>query len=212
MDVGEAIGFPTIDEKWVTKVIVGGVLSIIPIVNFVSSGFAIKTMKTAIEGSPKLPEWENWGDLFVRGLVAAIIAFIYLIPAIIVALALGGPALFSPTTLMQGGGFFAALSAIAAGGIVAIAIGFILPMAIAMYVASDSMGAAFRIGEVFARIKSVLSDYVVGYIVIVILAIVLGLVSSAIPVVGGLISAFASFYVALVAAYIFGTLYAQSSA
>jgi len=67
------------------KLIIGVVLTFIPIVHWIAKGFAIgssgldKTKK-----SSKMPEWKDWWHLFVRGLVSDIILFIYSIPGILV--------------------------------------------------------------------------------------------------------------------------------
>ena len=45
MNILEGIKYPTNDENWVKKVIIGGVLNIIPIVNFIIFGYMIETMK-----------------------------------------------------------------------------------------------------------------------------------------------------------------------
>jgi len=68
-----------------TKLIIGIVLSIIPIVNLVAKGFAIESSGLGkTKPSNKMPEWKNFGHLFIRGLLAFIIAIIYMIPGILV--------------------------------------------------------------------------------------------------------------------------------
>ena len=39
MDYGKIIKFPMKDKDWLVKIIVGGILSIIPIVNFIAFGY-----------------------------------------------------------------------------------------------------------------------------------------------------------------------------
>ncbi|OFV68854.1 MAG: conserved hypothetical protein, membrane [Candidatus Syntrophoarchaeum caldarius] len=213
MDIGSAVKFPTEDEKWIAKVVIGGILSIIPIVNLLVTGFYLKTMEKAIKGSPGMPEWEGWGELFVKGLLATIICFIYLlIPLIVVTVAVvmvGG--LASTVTADTFPNIFAMFSAIIIGGILAIIFGFFIPMALAMYVASGSVGNAFKPGELISRIKSVLGDYILAYVVIFVLMVVLSLIS-AIPLLGWIIAIFGGFYIGVVAMNIFGNLYVASNA
>jgi len=50
-------------------------------------------MKEAIENKPEMPQWEDWGNFFVRGLIAFIISLIYLlIPIIVLLVSLGSMA------------------------------------------------------------------------------------------------------------------------
>lgn len=88
---------------------------------------------------------------------------------------------------------------------------FLLPMALAMYAKEDSMGAAFRFGELLSRIKSVLGDYVIVFIVVFILFTVLGMIAN-IPFLGFLIFIFGKFYLFIVAADMYGKIYTQSKA
>ena len=88
--------------------------------------------------------------------------------------------------------------------------GFICLMGIANYAAKNRFSAAFEFGEIFGRIKSVIGDYVLAYIVVIILGIVISVVI-VIPLIGWIIYAFALFYVNLVMAYYFATLYVESS-
>jgi len=68
-----------------TKLVVGTVLSLIPIVNLAVIGYAIESSGLGkTKDSKKLPEWKNWSHLFVQGLSAAIINIVYMIPAFLV--------------------------------------------------------------------------------------------------------------------------------
>lgn len=79
----EAIKKPFTDF---TKLIIGIILSIIPIVNFtVVTGFALESSGLGkTKPSKKMPDWKEWWYLFVKGLAAIVIKIIYMIPAILV--------------------------------------------------------------------------------------------------------------------------------
>ncbi|MHC1568144.1 MAG: DUF4013 domain-containing protein [Candidatus Syntropharchaeia archaeon] len=212
MDIESAIKFPTKDENWLMKVLIGGVINLIPIVNLLATGFCLKTMREAINGTPRMPEWEDWGELFIKGLIGVIIAFVYLLIPTIIFLVTTGGAIFSMGVGMANSGvIFTMISGLVIGGILAIIFGFFVPMALAMYVSSDSIGNAFRIGEIVSRIKSVFGEYIMAYVVVIVLAIVLSLISI-IPFIGWIIAIFGSFYVGVVAANVFGEVYAASVA
>lgn len=213
MDIVENIKYPTTDSEWIKKILIGGILLIIPIINFIIGGYYIKTLRGSIEGKPGLPEWDDWGDLFVKGLIVAIIGFIYsLIPLIVLFVSIGGVI----TAAISSGDFSAAsISAIVGGSLFSVVLMLIvclvLPMALSIYAKEDSIGAAFRIGEILSRIKSVPGDYIITIIVLYALLFIVNLVA-AIPIIGWVIIIFANFYIALVASKMFGEVYASSNA
>ena len=237
MDIEEEIKFPTKDSEWIVKVLIGGILGIIPIINFIEYGYILKVMKGAIEGNPGMPKWEDWGNLFINGLIGFVIWLIYLIiPILIVSVSAGGImiAAFSGNMNLMAGMVAGAIGAILIGLLLALVLGFLVPMALAMYTKENSFGAAlvlgflvpmalamytkensfgaaFRVGEVISRIKSVFSDYITVYIILIVLLFILALLSS-IPILGFLIWMFGTFYVSVVAFNMFGKAYARSSA
>lgn len=213
MDIIENVKFPSTDVGWIKKILIGGILLIIPIINLIIGGYYIKTLRGSIEGKPGLPEWDDWGDLFIKGLMVAIIGFIYmLIPLIVLFVSIGG----ALTAAISSGDFSAAsISAIVGGSLFSVVLMLIvclvLPMALSIYAKEDSIGAAFRIGEILSRIKSVPGDYIITIIVLYALLFIVNLVA-AIPIIGWVIIIFANFYIALVASKMFGEVYASSNA
>jgi len=213
MDIVENIKYPTTDSEWIKKILIGGILLIIPIINFIIGGYYIKTLRGSIEGKPGLPEWDDWGDLFITGLMVAIIGLIYmLIPLIVLFVSIGGVI----TAAISSGDFsVGSISAIVGGSLFSVVLMLIvflvLPMALSIYAKEDSIGAAFRIGEILSRIKSIPGDYIISIIVLYALLFIVNLVA-AIPILGWVIVIFANFYIVLVASKMFGEVYASSNA
>ncbi len=89
MDVGKSLTFITEDERWVSKVIILLIVSffsflIFPI--FFLIGYAIGITRNVKDGVEKpLPEWEDWGKLFMDGLYIFIAQFVYTLPFLIIA-------------------------------------------------------------------------------------------------------------------------------
>ena len=81
MKYEESLMKPFTDLK---KLAIGIVLSIIPIVNFtIVTGFAMESSGLGkAKASSKMPEWDDWNYLFMKGLGAFAIKLIYMIPAI----------------------------------------------------------------------------------------------------------------------------------
>jgi len=86
MDIGKAFTFPFEDEDWVKKLIIGAVLMIVPIANFITIGYMLRTLRNVAEGREKpLPEWDQWGDDFMKGLLVVVAGFIYSLPIVLVS-------------------------------------------------------------------------------------------------------------------------------
>jgi hypothetical protein len=85
MDIGKSFTYVFEDPNWIMKVLIGGIVSIIPIVNFAALGFMVTTLKNVADGQPQpLPEWGNFGEHFMKGLYVFLGYLIYFAPAILV--------------------------------------------------------------------------------------------------------------------------------
>jgi len=67
------------------KFLIGWLLSMIPIVNFVTYGYALKCANNTARRKFKLPEWNNFLDLFIKGFLYDIIVFIYFLPTVVIS-------------------------------------------------------------------------------------------------------------------------------
>ena len=213
MDIVETVKFPANDVEWIKKMVIGGLLMLIPIVNFIALGYYIKTMRGGIDGKSGLPEWDDWGNLFVKGLLVIIVVFIYmLIPLAVMFMSIGGVVISS---IASGDVSPASIGTIIGGSLLSVFLMFIvwllLPMALSIYAKEDSIGAAFGIGEILSRIKSVIGEYIIAIIVLYALMLIVSFIA-VIPFIGWVVMIFAYFYVILVAANMFGKVYAASSA
>ncbi|ABO35948.1 conserved hypothetical protein [Methanococcus maripaludis C5] len=210
MDFERAFKFPTDDPNWIKKVVIGAVLSLIPIVNFISFGYALELLKNIIDSKEELPEWSEFGGKFVKGLVAFIIMFIYMLIPSIIWVVFGGLSILTMFT----GSDEAIVGGIVGLGIVGLItflvtliIGFIIPMAYANYIAYDDFGAAFRFSEIFEKIKDNFSDYCILYLIVIVTGAIVIFIASVIPILGLIIAIFVDFYFYLVYAYIMGKIY-----
>ncbi|MHB9031738.1 MAG: DUF4013 domain-containing protein [Anaerolineae bacterium] len=96
-----ALSFVIQDKKWGSKVLIAGLMAllccIIPIIPvLLLLGYQARIMRriTNEDGKPALPDWNNWGDMFIDGLRLLAINIIYLLPGILVFL-FGYVALFA---------------------------------------------------------------------------------------------------------------------
>jgi len=126
------------------------------ITGFFSTGYALYCAKATMKGSKNLPKWDNWGDIFLKGLLARIIVLIYHLPVLLFGIflifSLGGmailtelrqsPAMAVKTLLGLGTGILLMLC-------LAVLINYLVPSALMSYVDKNSFGAAFNLGNVF---------------------------------------------------------------
>jgi hypothetical protein len=82
----------------INKFLIGTLLGIIPIVNLTVIGYTlVSTGFTKIKlERDSLPEWKNYGDLFMKGLISGIIGFLLFIPVILVFFGAFGTVIMSP--------------------------------------------------------------------------------------------------------------------
>jgi hypothetical protein len=82
MDFGRGLSYIRQDPNWLVKTLLGSVISIVPILNFASTGYSMDVIRNVYTGREiPLPEWgENFGDRWIRGLIATVILFVYMLP------------------------------------------------------------------------------------------------------------------------------------
>lgn len=181
MDLEKALRFPTTDREWKRKVLIGGLLNIVPVINFLSIGYAYRVFRKAFgRQETDLPEWENWGELFLQGLIVFLIALIYNIVSLI---------LFFIHPVL--------------GVLAAIAVALLFPAAMAQYAMHGNFAEAFQLKDIWVRIQQNRSDYFIAWLVtvgILILLMIIGMI----PVLGWIISSIIAFYAYLSFAVLFG--------
>ncbi len=210
MDVGSSFSYMFKDEDWIKKILIGGVVGAIPIVNFAAIGYLIQIIRNVRDGQTlPLPEWDEFGKYFVDGLWIFLIFLVWAIPIIVVA-------------CLQGVGV-AALAEVSddaanAFGIIAVCFTFVMvlwglviaavsPAIMVLYAEVGEFMAGFRFGDIFEIIRANVGNY----IIVILLVWVAGLIASfgVILCVIGVI--FTQFWSYLVAGNLMGQLAAQES-
>lgn len=179
------------DAAWQSKIAIGAALTfgnyVIPILpGILVSGYSAKIMRNMIveDAEPALPEWDNWGSLFVLGFKVFAAAFVYMLP-MIVMLVIGYifmmlPAFLAPFLvtldssqsfpvvffLIEMLGLFVGMFLFGIGFLLYIPLSLIIPPALAHVVAHDSFAAAFRIKEWWAILRANLRGFVAAIVVI----------------------------------------------
>ncbi len=200
---------------WEQKVLAGAGISLVPILNFATTGYMLDTMERVRNNqTPPLPDWsENIGKFFTDGLMLVIINLIYSLPAVVLALV--------------GGGAIAGMSAMTdntdAVGMVGLGVGIIMMLLVFVYalilffwaqgvIVNYAMKRTFASGFEFGAIwqivqkgwKRMILVVAVGFVFGIALGIV-GAIVNLIPCLGQIITFLiglpAGFYLVLVTGY-----------
>jgi hypothetical protein len=187
MELGKSFTYIFQDKRWPTKLLLGWLVSIVPILNFAFTGYIPQTIRN-VEGKMEepLPEWDDFGKKFVLGFFLWVAGIIYSIPIIIVAslsiipLALAGNSSSDVVgALVAGTGVVVACLIIIYG----LLLSLLLPALNINLARKGTFGSVFQIGEFFRIFRSHTGDYLVAWIMTLVWSIAIG-------VVGGLLIAF----------------------
>lgn len=213
MDLNQIATYPMENDDWVMTTIIGGLLVafgflLIPTV-FVY-GYIVQTIRGSLAGDTEPPVFSDWGGLFVEGLKAWAIGFVYmLVPLIVFAIAVGG----SVVTMSTGTESGAALgtTAFLLGGlafvVLSLLFGYLAVVAIVNFAREGSLGAGFDFGTI--KTVALDRDYAIAWLLSIGAFLVASLVN-VIPVIGWILAPFASFYAATIAADLWADGFSQA--
>lgn len=212
MDIGKAFTYVFEDEDWVKKVLIGGVINIIPIVGlFFTAGYMLETIKNVMEGRPlPLPEWDDWGGKFMKGLMAAIIGLVYSLPVIVLTLCFTGVIVVTGQNEDTANAVVSiAMSCIQCVNLLyVLAVMVVSPAILSKYAEAWELGAAFRFGEIFSLIK----DNIGTYLLVLVITLLAGIIGNLGGIACGVGALFTMFYAMLVNGYAYGEAYRTVSA
>ncbi len=227
--------FPFKDPAWIKKAAVGFVFALLAlptlgIAAIPMLGYAYEVMQGIIreDGQPALPEWKDWGKLFVNGLKYFGAMTIWSLPAILIIFAVWllsmlfvfldvartsgeptGIGMLLMMPLLYGGmGVSIAIS---------LALGFLSQAGIGHMVAKDSFPAFFHVRAWWSVLRANLGGYIVSFVLIMGLAMITSMLYQVLmytivlcfvaPILLGLLS----FYLMLVSSAVIAQAYSQGA-
>ena len=209
MNIGENISdslqYPIKD--WV-KLLILGIIMIIPIVDFIGLGYYLRIIQSTLAGLDELPDFDNVGELFIDGIKLLIVSIIYaIIPAIFYAL---GFVFAGPATITTTGTSYFYMPAFTGISLVFFVIAIILAIIISLFAYmgianmayyNGELGAALRYHEILDRIATIgWGNYILWWIVLMIVLIIAWFI---IAIIGGILM----FILIGILVYIFGIAY-----
>ena len=203
MNLNEVVRYPTESDDWIKTVLIGGILiffGLLLVPLFLVYGYIMRTISGVLANDPSPPVFEEWGELFVSGVLAWVVSVVYLlVPLIVAGITVGGSiaAIATGSEIGAAAGTGGLLVGLTVSAILSLVFGYLAVVALVNFAREGRFGAAFD----FDIIKTVAldRDYAIAWLVSVGVFLIAGIVS-AIPFVGWIITPFVSFYAAIVAA------------
>jgi hypothetical protein len=206
MDIGyltsDAMKYPSKDFK---KIIILGLLIMISFLifpAFMVMGYVFRVIKWSIAGVEELPDFDEWGELFIDGLKIFVVELVYfLVPSLIMFLGIWASigsfiSLSNSESTLAPAAVYSAFSVMSGliilGMVVAIIFGvfFIIGVANMAYY-NGELGAAFRFREIIDIIKAIgWVDFIIWYVMMILVAMAAGFIATFIglmPILGWLV-------------------------
>jgi hypothetical protein len=223
--LSDALHYPLDSDDWLRTILIGGLLSVLSVLVLpvpLLQGYYVRVLRGTTRGDAAPPAFDEWGDLFVDGLkligVNIAVSIVVVVAMFVVGIVTGfGSAIGSGAGPVVGsgangglGGLGGLLTVVAFFAFVAFALllGYVAPAMFANFAREDSMAAAFDVSTVLAAATT--ADYLIAWVLAVVVALVLGTIASLLGIV--VVGIFALFYVQVVTYYLFGRGFADGLA
>lgn len=198
--------------------IIGGVLSffsflLLPV--FILTGYWVRVLEKTGAGDEEPPEFTEWGDLFVKGVVGTVIGLAYaIVPTVLYTVVVFGLVGVGAGIGGDGGGLIAGIGLMTMFAIIPLMllIYYIVPAGLTNYAREGSIEAAFDIGAIKPVLLS--GEYLMATLFPMAVAVVLMIVNSilAATVIGMVLVPFVGFYANVAIFRMFGKAFAKVSA
>jgi len=223
MNIGKSFSFSFEDKEWITKLGLGAVITLVPILNFAWAGYIVQLTRNVMNNQTEpLPTWDDFSKKFTEGLILALAGLVYALPMLIV-LCLPLSIMVIPAILPSNGDMQDIANAIAGVGsalflcllcvffIYALVLSAIYPAILIVYSREGTFASCFKFREVFDLIGKNTSTFFTAWIISIVGGFVIGLVVgviSAIPCIGWVASLIFMFvtpvYTSVVYTHLFG--------
>ena len=204
MDIGKSFSFVFEDKKWIEKVLIGGILMLVPILgSILMLGYGVELVRNVRNHDPEpLPEWDEWGTKITEGLKLFIITFLWALPLLILSFLL-----ILPAAIMGNSDSGSAIASIFSlcfscfAAIYAIILWLATPGITIKFSETGNFSDGLKFGEILNFTKKNLGQIIVAIIVIWLVYMVAGLLGSLLCLVGLF---FTMFWASLVQYHIIG--------
>jgi hypothetical protein len=164
MEFGKSFAYIFEEDDWIVKILLAAVIAFIPIIGPLAvAGWGVEITKRAIRKDPEqLPDWGDFLNYLIKGLVVILIGFVYMLPVILVQVC-GNSIFFFGQESGEDGLMIIGNILMACFGclslIYAIFVVFFIAAAIGRFADTGEVGSAFQFGKVFATVKAAPAAY-----------------------------------------------------
>ena len=219
--ISESLSYLRESDEWTKTTLIGGVLLFFSFLLFplvFVYGYTMRVLRNTMRDDDTVPVFDDWGEMGVDGLKAAVIVFAYgIIPSLVfVAIMFVGGGLGALTG--SDAGAAAGFLVVLAGGLVAFVLGllaaYIIPAALMNYAEKGTVGAGFDIGSIrtVATNRKYFNGWLYAFVIGLGVTVVFGVIN-VVPLLGQLVTfvlgPFVYFYASVAVAYIFGHTWAE---
>lgn len=195
MNIGKSFSFVFDDKQWISKLGLGAVIALVPILNFAWSGYMVGIIRNVMNNeSEPLPNWDDLGKKFNDGLLLTVAGIVYSLPMLIVICLpmsfMIVPAILSGNTDTQaladavaGAGSALFLCLLCAFILYAIVLSVIYPAILVIFAREGTLASCFKFREVFDLVGKNVSPFFTAWIVSFLAGLAIGLVAGTIQVV-----------------------------
>ena len=234
VDIERDIGFPIRDDNRIEKLLIGTLLTLfggflVPLLPVY--GYLLNVARSGMNGSEQLPEFTDWGSLFVDGLKGIGIVLIYQLPPLVITLFAVGAAVALGSQGEQLGllGVIVFALGLLIAAVVWVLVSYLAIIAVLTFAAEGEVGAAFDsdlirpvafdtdfailllYGTGLVLALNILVGVVLFFLQFIALIPIVGLIVAVLALVFvGPLGAAASFYGQVVAFRVWGRGYAES--
>jgi hypothetical protein len=181
MDVGQissnAIKYPFTDFSKILILGIFLILSFLIIPGFLYLGYLFRMLKASVAGLDELPEFGEWGEMFIDGLKVFVVLLVYsIVPLTLIIIGIWAsliPIIATSNTVLAelptiSFGLISSFSII--GSILGIIISFFIPVIMANMAYYGELKYAFKFNELFQKISEIgWVDYLIWFIVMLII-------------------------------------------
>lgn len=199
MDIGKSFSYPFEDKQWVSKLGLGAVISLVPILNFAMTGYMIGIVRNLINDVQEpLPNWDDLGKKFMDGLMLTLAGLVYALPIILLS-CLPLSVMSIPAILSSNGDAQGIADAIAGvGGVLlagmtcvfvvyGIVLSVIFPAIYVLYAREGTFASCFKLREVFDIIGKNAGAFFTAWGISLVAGLGVGLVAGTVSSILGLI-------------------------
>ncbi|MGE5376195.1 MAG: DUF4013 domain-containing protein [Bacteroidota bacterium] len=201
MDIGKSFSYPFEDKQWVSKMGLGAVISLVPILNFAMTGYMIGIVRNLMDGESEiLPQWDDLGKKFKDGLILVLAGLVYALPVIVLSClplsVMTIPAILSSNSSGNvqdianaitgaGGVLFAGMMCLFV--VYGLALSVIFPAIYVNYAKQKTFASCFQLREVFNIISRNAGAFFTAWGISLVAGLVVGMVAAVANTVLGLI-------------------------